>query len=158
MCQSTSTPKGIFILRCALGRPLSGVHEPQKSIVKKIGPLPFAREENLATGRTLNLSRMLKGVWTRREPGWDMDLGFLQLHLKEPWSKASGAMPHIPFGSVLPSGVTRKPHQTAQCTWEVHSPVLSSHLHSNTNRGCQNTSCFCGGQKSGDIWWGGGRE
>lgn len=77
MYQQISTPRGVFILCCALGPPLSGVNEPQQSTIKKIGPLPFAREENLATGRTLNLSRTLQRVWTKREPEWDVDLDIL---------------------------------------------------------------------------------
>lgn len=55
---------------------MSGVNEPQQSTIQKIGPLPFAREENL-TGHRKNTESLQDaagsldwdGTWVRHGPG-----------------------------------------------------------------------------------------
>ena len=132
---------------------MSRINALQQFTSRKIDwSIAYAKEESLTCHRENAESLQdctVSGIGLG--PGWGMNLGFFQLHLREPWSRATDVVAHTPVGSALNSGVTGKPHQTTQHTWEVYPPVFIPGLHSNTNRGCQNTSCLCGGQKSGEI-------
>lgn len=117
---------------------------------KLTGSLPCARE-NLPSHRenTESLQDPV-GSGIRMGPGWGIGLGFLQLHLKETWTDYQRCGSYSLWFCPAFHCHWKTP-SSCQHTWEVYPPLLIPGLPSNTNRGCQNTSCLCGGQKSGEI-------